>query len=217
MRSALVAALAVAAGLVLVAMFGASGFRAHAQEPGASLFYGYVAPDESGALPLRVRATISGITCGTGDVFPLEGIASGAGVYIVPVASASEKAGCGEEGVQVSFVLFSGEVDEGSPAAQTQAWAPGTHQLDLSPLRDSTFGTFLGELPAGPGLGVMRWTGGSAAPIDEAVATIARDVESVAYWDVLSQSYRIYIPGAPSVVSDYLWVDRDDIVFVRVR
>ena len=214
MRSALVAALAVAAGLALAAIVAAPGSRVHAQEPGAALFYGYVAPDEDGALPLRVRATISDITCGTANVFPLDG---GGGVYVVSVASASEKAGCGEEGVQVSFVLLSGEVDEGSPAAQTQAWAPGAHQLDLSRIRDSTFGTFLGELPAGPGLGVMRWTGGSATPIDEAVATIERDIESVAYWDVLSQGYRVYIPGAPAVVSDYLSVDRDDIVFVRVR
>ena len=161
-----------------------------------------------------MRATISDITCGTGNVIPLE---SGGGVYVVFVASASEKAGCGEEGARVSFLLLSGEVDEGSPAAQTQAWSPGAHQLDLSPVPDSTFGTFLGQLPVGPGLGVMRWTGGSATPMGEAVATIARDIESVSYWDVLSQSYRIYIPGAPAVISDYLWVDRDDVVFVRVR
>ena len=214
MRSALVAALAVAAGLALAATSESVVPRAHAQGTTDSVYYGYISPDEDGAIPLRVRATIAGITCGTDDVNVLE---SGVGFYVVPVVSASEKAGCGEEGVQVSFVLLAGEVDEGSPAAQTQAWVPGTHRLDLSPLRDATFGTFLGELPAGPGLGVMRWTGGSATPIDEAVATIARDVESVTYWDVVNQSYRIYIPGAPSVVSDYLWVDRDDIVFVRVR
>ena len=214
MRPALIAALAVAAGLALAAIVVASGSRVHAQEPGASVFFGYVSPDEDGAIPQRVRAIISGITCGTDNINALE---SGVGFYVVPVASASEKAGCGEEGARVSFVLLSGEVDEGSPAAQAQAWVPGTHRLDLSPVPDATFGTFLGQLPTGPGLGVMRWAGGSATPIEEAVATIARVVESVAYWDVLSQDYRIYIPGAPAVISNYLWVDRDDIVAVRVR
>jgi len=34
---------------------------------------------------------------------------------------------------------------------------------------------------------------------------------------VPSQSFRSYIPGAPAIVSDYLLVDRDDIIVVRVR
>ena len=63
----------------------------------------------------------------------------------------------------------------------------------------------------------MRWSGVSATPIEQAVATIHRDVESVTYFDVPTQDYRVYIPGAPGIVSTYLLVDRDDIVFVRVR
>ena len=41
------------------------------------------------------------------------------------------------------------------------------------------------------------------------------------YWDVGTQSYRSHIPGAPEWVyrhlASYSLVDRDDIVFVRVR
>ena len=214
MRPTFVAALAIVAGLALVAASGASATRAHAQEAEASLFYGVISPGEGGAIPLRVRATISEITCGTDDVTPLAG---GLGFYAVTVASAAEKAGCGTEGAPVTFVLLAGEVDDGSPAAQTQAWRVGTHRLNLSPIPDATFGAFLGELPTGPGLGVMRWSGISATSIEQAVATIPRDVESVSYFDVPTQGYRVYVPEAPAIVSTYLLVDRDDVVFVRVR
>ena len=214
MRRALVAALAMVAGLALVASSGASASRAHAQEADASIFYGFISPGEGGAIPLKVRATISEITCGTDDVTPLAG---GLGFYVVTVASQATKEGCGAEGAPVTFLLLAGEVDEGSPAAQTQAWTPGTQRLDLSPIPNATFGTFIGELPAGPGLGVMRWSGVSATPVDQAAATLARDVESVHFYDVPSQGFRVYIPGAPGVVSTYTLVDRDDIVFVRVR
>ena len=214
MRSALIAALAMAAGLALVASSGASASRAQAQEADASIFYGFIEPGEGGAVPLKVRATISGVTCGTDDVTPLAG---GLGFYVITVASQATKDGCGAEGAPVTFLLLAGEVDEGSPAAQTQAWKPGTQRLNLSPVPNATFGTFIGELPAGPGLGVMRWTGASATPIEQAVATILRDVESVTYFDVPTQSFRVFAPGAPDLVSTYTLVDRDDIVFVRVR
>ena len=144
-------------------------------------------------------------------------LAGGLGFYAVTVAAASTKEGCGTEGSPVSFLLLAGEVDEGSPAAQTQAWQAGTQRLDLSSVPDATFGTFVGELPTGPGLGVLRWTGASATPIEQAVATIPRDVESVSYFDVPTQSYRVYVPAAPDFVSRYLLVDRDDIIVIRVR
>ena len=213
-RSTLVAAFAIAAGLALVASSGASASRAHAQEADASIFYGFISPGAGGATPLKVRAIVSDVTCGTDDVTPLAG---GLGFYVVTVAAASTKEGCGTEGAPVSFLLLAGEVDEGSPAAQTQAWQAGTQRLDLSSVPDATFGTFVGELPTGPGLGVLRWTGASATPIEQAVATIPRDVESVSYFDVPTQSYRVYVPAAPDFVSRYLLVDRDDIVVVRVR
>lgn len=213
-RSTFVAALVIAAGLALVAASGAAVPRAHAQVTVASIFFGFISPDDDGSLPVRVRGTIGDVTCGTADVTPLR---NGLGFYLLTVAPGSEKAGCGVDGAPVTFVLLAGEVDEGTSAAQTQAWAVGTRQLDLSPVPDATFGAFVGELPPGPGIGLMRWTGASATPIADAVTTIPRDIESVAYWDVISQSYRIYIPGAPSVVSDYLSVDRGDIVVIRVR
>ena len=63
----------------------------------------------------------------------------------------------------------------------------------------------------------MRWTGASATPTWQAIATIPREVESVSYLNVATQSYLVYIPGAPAAVSTYVLVDRDDIVVVRVR
>ena len=200
--------------LVLAATLQGAVTRVHAQGAAPSTFFGFIDPDESGTLPLKVRATISGVTCGTTDVIPVEG---GLGFYFMEVAAETTKASCGVTGAQVAFLLLAGDVDEGTAAAQTQAWKVGHQQVDLSPVRDATFGTFIGELPAGPGIGSMRWTGASATPVAFAVATIGRDVESISYWDVATQGFRIYIPGAPTNVSTYLEVDRDDIVFVRVR
>ena len=214
MRPALVWALAIAAGLALAAASGAAVPRAHAQGAAASLFYGYVSPDADGTLPHKVRATIAGITCGTADVTRLE---FGLGFYVLTVASAETKAGCGMEGAPVAFLLLSGEVDTGSPAAQTQAWRAGAQQLDLSAVPDATFGAFVGDLPPGPGIAFLRWTGNSATPTWQAVATIPRDVESVSYLEAATQSYLVYVPGRPSMLSTYLLVDRDDIVVVRVR
>ena len=213
-RSTLVAAFAIVAGLALGASSGAVVTRAHAQVTTASIFYGFIVPDENGALPLKVRATVSDVTCGTAKVTTLE---SGLGFYLLTVASADTKTGCGVDGARVTFLFLTGEVDSGSPAAQTQAWRVGTQRQDLSPVPDATFGAFVGELPAGPGIGVLRWTGASATPIEQAVATIPRGVESISYLDVTTQTYRSYVSGAPAYVSSYLLVDRDDIVFVRVR
>ena len=213
-RSTLVAAFAIAAGLALVATSGAAVSRAQAPEAVASVFFGYVAPDDAGALPLKVRATIADITCGTTDVISLDDVL---GFYILEVASVDTKTGCGSEGTPVTFLFLNGEVDSGSHAAQTQAWQDHWQRLDLSPIPDATFGAFVGELPFGPGVGLMRWTGASATPIAAAVTTIPREVESLTYLDVPTQSYRVYVPGAPDFVSRYLLVDRDDIVFVRVR
>ena len=216
MRSTLVAVLAIAAGLALAATSGAVVTRAHAQVATApvSIFFGYVSPDDYGALPQKVRATVSDVTCGTADVTLIE---NGLGFYVLTVASAETKAGCGEEGASVSFLFLSGEVDTGTPAAQAQAWRAGAQHVDLSVVPDATFGAFVGVLPAGPGIAFMRWTGSSATPTWQAIATIPRDVESVSYLDVSTQTYLVYVPGAPASVSTYLLVDRDDIVTVRVR
>ena len=213
-RSTLVAALAIAAGLALVASSGASASRAHAQEADVSIFYGFISPDRDGAIPRKVRATVSGVTCGTADVSEVPG---DLGFYVVVVASADTKVGCGVAGARVTFLLLAGEVDSGSPAAQTQAWRPDVQRIDLSAVPDATFGAFVGELPPGPGICFLRWTGPSATPTWQAIATIPRDVKSVTYFDVPSQGFRVYIPGAPEFVSTYLLVDRDDIVTVRVR
>jgi hypothetical protein len=214
MRSTLVGAFAIVAGLAIVATSAAVVSRAHAQEATAAVFFGFLSPDKNETIPLTVRATVSDVTCGTANV---TAVGEGLGFYLITVVSANEKAGCGVEGTPVTFLLLAGEIDPGSPAAQTQAWTVGTQRLDLSAVPDAAFGAFVGELPMGPGLGMMRWSGASATPIEEAVGTIARQVKSVSHFDVPSQSFRSYIPGAPAIVSDYLLVDRDDIIVVRVR
>ena len=213
-RSTLVAAFAFFVGLAIVATSATVASRAHAQEAAVAVFFGFIAPDEGGSVPLSVRATISDVTCGTAKV---TSAGDNLGFYILTVVSASEKAGCGANGTPVAFLLLAGQVDPGSPAAQTQAWAIGAQRLDLSPVPDASFGAFVGELPAGPGIGMLRWSGASATPIAQAIATIPREVESVAHFDVSTQSFRNYLPGAPPLVSTYLLVDRDDIVAVRIR
>ena len=214
LRSTLVAALAIAAGLALVAVSGSVVSRAHAQVTTDSIFYGFISPHSDDTLPQKVRATVADVTCGTADVTPLE---NGLGFYLIAVASFDMKVGCGVEGAPVTFLFLDGEIDSGSPAAQTQAWRVGTQRLDLSVVPDATFGTFAGELPAGPGIGFMRWTGASAMPTWQAIATIPREVVSVSYLNAATQGFLVYIPGAPAAVSTYLLVDRDDIVIVRVR
>ena len=168
-RSTLVAALVIAAGLALVAASGAVVPRAHAQGATASIFYGYISPDRDGTLPRKVRATVSDVTCGTADVSEVPG---GLGFYVAVVASADAKVGCGVDGARVTFLLLAGEIDDGSPAAQTQAWRPDVQRLDLSAVPDATFGAFVGELPPGPGICFLRWTGPSATPTWQALATI---------------------------------------------
>ena len=148
MRPTLVAALAIAAGLALVATSGSVVSRAQAQEATDSVFYGFISPDRSGVLPQKVRATISDVTCGTADVTPLP---SGLGFYVVTVASGAAKAGCGVDGARVTFLLLAGEVDDGFPAAQTEAWRVGTQQVNLSAVTEATFGAFVGDLPSGAG------------------------------------------------------------------
>ena len=188
--------------------------RAHAQVTTASIFFGFISPDDDGILPRKVRAVIADVTCATDDVTPLE---NGFGFYLVTVVSATTKSGCGVDGATVTFLLLAGEVDPGWPAAQTAAWRVGTQRLELAPAPDATFGAFVGDLPVGPGIGVMRWTGISPTPVEEAVATIPGNVESISYFDVHTQRFRVYIPGAPPSISTYVLVDRGDIVFVRLR
>ena len=213
MRSTLVAALTIATGLALVASSGASASRAHAQEADASIFYGVIPPGDGGAIPLKVRATVSDITCGTADVTDLE---DGLGFYIITVAHWSTRAGCGTEGAPVTFLLLAGEVDPGEPAAQTQACTAGLQRLDLSPVPDALSGRSSGSCRRDPA--AARCAGRAARRLPSRT----RSPRSLAtwrpspIWTSPHSVYRHYIPGAPSDVSDYLLVDRDDIVTVRV-
>ncbi len=193
----------------------AGGSSVSAQEPPA-IFYGFISSphDSREAAPTRVRATIGETVCGTADIAATPEL--GIGFYTIEVASAKEKPGCGTDGVAVQFRLFSGELDAGVPLAQA-LWSRGLHRLDLSALASEGAGSFLGELPHGPGGTQLRWAGASGVSIEDAIATIPREVEAVFHWRVDSQSWDYYFGGAPLSTATYHVVDADDIVFVRVK
>jgi hypothetical protein len=191
------------------------GPLASAQEvQDTAVFFGFVSPSPDGSLPTRVQAQIAEVNCGTASVTQA---AENLGFYILTAVANETKVGCGVPGAPVMFLLLRGELDDGVPAAQTQAWLKGITRLDLSAVPDVAFGAFVGKLPAGAGIGMMRWSGVSGTPIDEAIATIPRTVEFVAFFDVSTQSFLNFVQGAPPSVSTYLIVDSDDIVTVRVR
>ena len=189
-----------------------AGSRAYAQEP-AFVLYGFV---ESGAapLPLKVRANIGGVTCGTADV---TASSNAAGFYALVVVPEDQKAGCGVSGVTVQMHLIRSEIDPGVVAGQVLWRAGALLRYDLSMVASTSAGAFVGALPDAPGTAVLRWSGHSSVPVERAVATIARDVEAVHFWDVRRQQFRSWIPSAPATSDSYTLVDADDIVFVRVR
>src|SRR5205823_8079947 len=130
---------------------------------------------------------------------------------------ADQKAGCGVEGAAVQLRLISGDLDAGSVAGQVLWRSGAVQQYDLSSVASITAGTFVGALPAGPGAAQLRWTGGSGVPIQTAIASIPRGVDTVYFWDVSAQKYRSYVVGGPAMDQTYTVVDADDIVLVRVR
>ncbi len=198
---------------VLLGQQDAGGSSASAQES-PSVFYGFTSRYPDGMLPSKVRAQVGDTVCGTAPVLEFSEVS---GFYTLTVASAAEKAGCGEDGVSVQFFLLVGDIDPGEPVAQA-LWERGVHRLDL--LFDSAAqeqGAFVGELPAGPGGAQMRWVGPSDVAIEDAVATIPREVVAIYRWNVATQQWDAYVVGAPAAAQTYTRVDADDIVFVRVK
>jgi hypothetical protein len=189
-----------------------AGSRAYASEP-AFVLYGYVQAGD-GVLPSKVRASIGDATCGTADV---SATSASAGAYALVVVPADQKTGCGTDGALVQVQLIRGEIGPGVLAAQVPWRAGGLVRFDLSMASTASVGGFVGVLPDGPGTAALRWSGASGVPVERAVATIARTVESVNFWDVRRQSFRTWVPGAPVVAQGYTLVDADDIVFVRVK
>ena len=90
-------------------------------------------------------------------------------------------------------------------------------RLDLATTPSILGGAFVGTLPAGAGVGFMRWSGPTGTPIDAAIATIGRDVDAIYFWDVSRQAYRQYVVGGAAGAQTYTVVDPDDIVMVRVK
>ncbi len=206
--------LVVAALSVLLGVFAGdhgAGSRASAQEP-AFVLFGFVASGDA-PLPSRVRASIGAVVCGSAQVQPS---GPGAGVYALAVVPSDQKAGCGTPGAAVRLTLLSGEIDPGTVAGQV-LWRGGHSQrFDLSTVTEALGGgSFAGQLPAGPGLAYLRWTGASAVPIERAIASIPRTVVAVYFWNVGRQAFDTYIAGG--LLPSYTLVDADDIVIVHVR
>ena len=216
-RGALV--LAVMA-LAFAALASTPPLPAYAQAATTATFYGFIAPDAGGALPIRVRALGAVLpgqdeptVCGTADV-----LTSGdsAGFYLLMVASAEERAGCPAPGDEVRFLLLHGAVDPGIAAREVATWAPLTQRVDLSPVAAAvTAGGFDGTLPAGPGFALLRWSGPDRTPVEQAVLTIPREVLVV--YRLGTSTVQRYVPGAPDFVNDLRVLRTGDFVAVYVQ
>lgn len=205
-------ALAVMLGIV-AGLFGSTA-RVSAFEPAfepAFVMYGSVTA-ENGVLPSRVVATIGETTCGSTAVSKMD---DGKGFYALAVVSADAKVGCGVLGSLVRVSVLRGDIGPGSPVlyAVFQPGVVSRQNFSAVPLA----GAFVGALPDEAGEALLWWTGNSATPIAEALATIGREVASVGFWDGSRQLYRQYVPGAPAAVQTYTQVDMDDVVILRLR
>jgi hypothetical protein len=211
------ARLAVALALVVALVMpivGGEG-RAYAQEATAPFVaYGAIAAGDDGGLPAKVRATVGDVVCGTADVIRSE---VGRGFYVVVVASSGQKPGCGVPGSIVQLKLLDGEVDPGALGAQAPFLPGGALRVDFAAVPRMLSGAFVGKLPDGPGAALLQWTGSSGVPIEQATATIGRDVVSVHYWDVQRQVFRSFVAGALPEQQTYTLVDAGDTVLVHVR
>jgi hypothetical protein len=212
---------AAAALAVLVLLISSAQSEAHAQAAPEAVvnqspyvMYGFVSAGADGVLPSRVRAMIGDVVCGSADISRVD---EGSGFYVVTVAAQGLKDGCGGPESLVELLLLSGAVDPGSPAAYALYRPGGAERYDLSTAAPSAAGFFIGELPAGAGQAVLQWTGASAVPIERALASLGRTVDSVYFWDMNRQVLRSFLPGAPRDEQTYTLIDAEDIVIVQVR
>jgi len=203
------ASVVLGAALLAGSLFSGVGSRALAQEPTFVLF-GRVSPID-GVLPARVRATVGDVVCGSADVSRQ---ADGSGFYALSVVSADSKAGCGTQFGLVRVRLIEGAIDSGDVAALAVWRAGEVQQLDLA---GTLSGSFIGTLPAGPGRALLLWSGESGVPVERALATLPRAVESAYLWDGTVSPARSYIVGAPIEVQRFTIVDSGDAVIVDFR
>ena len=215
-------ALALALALVALAAFAAFALpvaRAGAQVPTSATFYGFIAPDERGLLPIKVRAlgaTPTGgepTVCGTADVLPS---GDAAGFYLLTVASDATRSGCPAPGGDVRFLLLHGAVDPGVTARQLGTWSAVAQRLDLSPVAESvTVGGFEGTFPSGSGYALLRWNGPDRTPVEQAIVTIPREVQVV--FLLGTRTVQRYVRNAPAFVNDLRSLRTGDFVAVYVR
>jgi len=157
---------------------------------------------------------IGDVACGSAEVAPT---GEGIGFYALVIVSGDTKPGCGVEGAAVRLSLQSGEIDPGIESTQVLFRSGTTAILDLSAMAPLIGGALVGALPAGPGRAYVRWTGPSGVPVEQALRTLSREVESVTFWDVQRQQARHYVVGAQASTQSYTLVDTDDVLMVIVR
>ncbi len=192
---------------------------AESREP--SVFFGFVVPLASDALPVRVRAVgADGTVCGTSDV-AMSG--DGLGFYLVNVASELQRSGCFADGDEVQFVLLHGPIDEGVRAitfAETSYVSGRAIRADLiegDGRLPFVLGGWSGPLPPSGGVALLTWAGPENTPVEQAVQTLG--IEVVGVWQLPpgTQRFVSYIPGAPAFAQTYRTVHTGEIVFVRAR
>ena len=150
----------------------------------ASIFYGRHPAGDGGAIPPEVRATVSDITC-----WPQRTDRSRGRTRLLHHSPwpFGPRDRLRHGGRPVTFLLSPAKWTLAKPAAQTAGVARPAAALDLFARPGCPCRGVRRQLPAGPGRGTMRWTGSSATPIEDAIATIPRDVASVTYLDVPTQ------------------------------
>ena len=64
------------------------------------------------------------------------------------------------------------------------------------------------------GLNCVGWTNETGSALPDALSSIGGNYRYVARWDTSSQSYEVYLPGAPAVFNDFNTMDRGEGYFI---
>ena len=124
----------------------------------------------------------------------------------------------------VSTVLFGVSQDA------VKSYNAATHQFEDATTMDPGIGYFVNVTAAGTweyegdaytsmavslsqGLNMVGWTN-TSADIPGALSSIYGNYRYVARWDASSQSYEVYLPGAPAVFNDFTTMERGEGYFI---
>ena len=106
-----------------------------------------------------------------------------------------------------------------------------THQFEDATTMDPGVGYFVHVTTAGTwryegtaydsinvslsqGLNMVGWTNETGSALPGALSSIDGSYRYVAHWDASSQSYEVYLPGAPVVFNDFTTMDRGEGYFI---